>query len=456
MHSKVGESIGEKVAAATGWTFMGVDPTPAPLGDVSIGAAMETYTGAKFGSSGTMTAALIITTAVKAVPVKQIGYSGLMVPVMEDKVLAKRWAEGTYNIDSCWPIRRFAARVSTRFRCPVMFPRSRSPGSGDVASLAWKWHKPLSARLLPVQGQEGRRHRPSSAISICSTRPCMPCLNTLRRSWRRRGGRGRAWCARLCGVARRHTASRSSPTAAAGDFWVEPPTLLSLGFEWRITGDDNRNARSTCTYRKKGEHALAQGAAAAAPAARVGHRAACPRDGSGEHFNHYIAPNMFAGSILNLEPDTEYECRFVLADPDGVKGKQEQTVTVRTRKEPQPAAGGHVYHVYPFGYKGPRQQPAFTGLLAAYYLGSDQSDHSREMPPRVQPGDTILVHAGVYKDNRFVYSGFDRTHRRLWHAVRRHLLPDAERHAGQAHRRSRPPATAKSSSTATAATISST
>jgi uncharacterized protein (UPF0210 family) len=72
----VAESVGQKIADAQGWTFMGVDPTPAPLGDVSIGAAIETYTGAKFGSSGTLTAALVITTAVKAVPVKQIGYSG--------------------------------------------------------------------------------------------------------------------------------------------------------------------------------------------------------------------------------------------------------------------------------------------------------------------------------------------------------------------------------------------
>src|SRR6201999_687732 len=133
-----------------------------------------------------------------------------------------------------------------------------------------------------------------------------------------------------------------------------------------------------------------------------------PRDG-GRHYYSYIAPNEFAGSLLNLEPGAEYECRFILSDPDGVKGKAERTVTMRTRQEPQPAAGGHVYHVYPFDYKGARQEPAFTGLLAAYYLGSDQSDHSREMPPRVQPGDTILVHAGVYRDNRFVYSGFDRT-----------------------------------------------
>src|SRR5678816_4208893 len=61
VHAKVAESIGQKVAAARRWTFMGVDATPAPLGDVSIAAAIESYTGARFGSSGTMTAALIIT-----------------------------------------------------------------------------------------------------------------------------------------------------------------------------------------------------------------------------------------------------------------------------------------------------------------------------------------------------------------------------------------------------------
>ena len=85
---------------SSGWTYQGIDPTPAPLGDVSIGRAIEAFTGAPFGSSGTMTAARIITQAVQSVPVKRTGYSGLMVPVLEDSVLAKRWAEGTYNIDS--------------------------------------------------------------------------------------------------------------------------------------------------------------------------------------------------------------------------------------------------------------------------------------------------------------------------------------------------------------------
>jgi uncharacterized protein (UPF0210 family) len=154
LHAKVAETIGLQVAAATGWSFMGVDPTPAPLGDVSIGAAIETYTGAKFGSSGTMTAALIITTAVKAVPVKQIGYSGLMIPVMEDKRLAQRWAEGSYSADS---LLAYSAVCGTGLdTLPLIGNVSEAQLArifADVASLAWKWNKPLSARLLPVQGK---------------------------------------------------------------------------------------------------------------------------------------------------------------------------------------------------------------------------------------------------------------------------------------------------------------
>jgi uncharacterized protein (UPF0210 family) len=155
VHAKVAETIGQRVAAANGWTFMGVDPTPAPLGDISIGAAIETYTGAKFGSSGTLTAALIITSAVKAVPVKQVGYSGLMVPVMEDKLLAQRWAEGSFNTDD---LLAYSAVCGTGLDT-IPLPGDISTEQmarifGDVAALAWKWKKPLSARLQPVAGKK--------------------------------------------------------------------------------------------------------------------------------------------------------------------------------------------------------------------------------------------------------------------------------------------------------------
>jgi len=153
IHARVAETIGTQVATRHGWTFMGVDPTPAPLADVSIGAAIEAFTGAKFGAGGTMTAALVITTAVKAVPVRQTGYSGLMVPVMEDKLLARRWSEGTYDTDS---LLAYSAVCATGVDT-VPLPGDVSEAQlmriyGDVASLAWKWHKPLAARLQPVTG----------------------------------------------------------------------------------------------------------------------------------------------------------------------------------------------------------------------------------------------------------------------------------------------------------------
>lgn len=154
-HALVADAIGKKVATETGWAYVGIDPTPAPLGDVSIGAAIESFTGARFGSSGTMTAARVITTAVKAVPVTQVGYSGLMVPVMEDKVLAQRWAESTYNIDS---LLAYSAVCGTGLDT-VPLPGDVSVQQverifGDVASLATKWNKPLSARLQPLKGKK--------------------------------------------------------------------------------------------------------------------------------------------------------------------------------------------------------------------------------------------------------------------------------------------------------------
>jgi hypothetical protein len=178
-------------------------------------------------------------------------------------------------------------------------------------------------------------------------------------------------------------------------FFAEPPTLLSLGFEWQIDGDDNRNASVAVSYRKKGEQAWKEGL----PLLRIGN------ERLNENAIQFVTINMLAGSIFDLEPGTEYECRFVLSDPDGVTGKKENVVTVRTRTEPQPASGGKVYHVYPSDYKGEKQQPAFTGLMAAYNIGASHSDNFNTYPPRVQPGDVILVHAGLYKDDRLKYGG---------------------------------------------------
>ena len=186
---------------------------------------------------------------------------------------------------------------------------------------------------------------------------------------------------------------------SAGEFVIEPPTLINLGFEWFIQGDDNRNAAVEVSYRRPGE----TGWSSALPLLRLhGERILV-----GAQFD-VVAPNMFAGSILDLEPDTDYEARFVLTDPDGVNGAASKTVTVRTRAEPVPYPEGRVFHVYPHGFRGTKREPSFEGLICAYNLSCGGGDFATAGRPRVRPGDTILVHAGLYRYTPLEYGGRNR------------------------------------------------
>ena len=182
--------------------------------------------------------------------------------------------------------------------------------------------------------------------------------------------------------------------ARPGRFHVEHPTLLNLGFEWLLDGDANRNATVEVRFRKVGTGAWRP----ALPLLRIGGERVF-RD---RELMNYIVPHGFAGSIFNLEPATSYECEFTLSDPDGVTGQASQRVTVSTRAEPKSYVGGRVLHVYPPDHEGPRQEPAFIGLKAAYY-GEGRGDWTAVRMKKVQPGDTILVHAGLYRPERLNY-----------------------------------------------------
>ena len=166
----------------------------------------------------------------------------------------------------------------------------------------------------------------------------------------------------------------------AGEFVVEPPTLICLGFEWHIDGDDNRNASVEVRYRIKGDAVWKE----ALPLLRLQNE-----ESGGSLTPDYVVSNMFAGSIIDLTPGTEYECLFQLRDPDGVDGIKQKMATVRTRPEPKPFKGGRTLHVYSAEYKGSKEKQAFTGLKAAY--------------EEAKPGDIILVHAGLYQSDRSVY-----------------------------------------------------
>ena len=113
---------------------------------------------------------------------------------------------------------------------------------------------------------------------------------------------------------------------------------------------------------------------------------------------------MFAGSILDLEPDTAYEAQFVLADPDGVTGESRKTVTVRTRPEPMPADRGRGLSRVSARLQGHEDRAGLRRLMCAYNLTCAGTDWATAGRPRVRPGDTILVHAGLYKYNRYEYT----------------------------------------------------
>jgi hypothetical protein len=87
-----------------------------------------------------------------------------------------------------------------------------------------------------------------------------------------------------------------------------------------------------------------------------------------------------------------------------VRGDAERTAAVRTRAEPMWPNGGRTFHVYPHGFTGTKIEPAFEGLMCAYNQWCAGTDWATSGRPRVRPGDTIVVHAGVYKYNRYEYT----------------------------------------------------
>jgi len=149
-------------------------------------------------------------------------------------------------------------------------------------------------------------------------------------------------------------------------------TIHSIGIEWTLAGDPEHNASSLVEYRVNGDTQWLP----AQPLFRV-------------DFEGY---DMLAGSILFLNPDTEYEVKLTLSDSDGVVGGSPliRTELIRTQKVPQFPTSGNTYHVVPgtSGGDGSIANP-FQGMASAQAVA--------------QGGDTFLLHAGDYGTNGQVY-----------------------------------------------------
>ena len=168
LYARAVHALAPDIEARTGWKYWGFDPTPAPLKDDSIASAMEAFEPAAFGAAGTMTAAYVITQAEKRVPPPRVGYAGLMLPVLEDSRMAQRWSEGSINIDSLLAYSSVCGTGLDTVPLPGDITEAQLARIiGDVAVLAYKWKKPLTARLQPVSGaQAGEMTRFDSPILV--------------------------------------------------------------------------------------------------------------------------------------------------------------------------------------------------------------------------------------------------------------------------------------------------
>jgi len=108
----------------------------------------------------------------------------------------------------------------------------------------------------------------------------------------------------------------------AGELSADRPTINCLGFNWSVTGDDNRNAHVAVQYRRANESQWHD----AQPLLRQKNEVV------GRKSLIWKTPNAFAGSIMDLQPNTTYQVKLTLSDPDG--GDEEKQLTLQTRQEP--------------------------------------------------------------------------------------------------------------------------
>ncbi len=150
------EEITRQLALEYPADFLGFDFSlaPFPVPEVSLGGAMETLGVRALGLSGSLAAAAFVADALDRGRWKRAGFNGLMLPVLEDSTLAARSLDGSLNIRD---LLMFSSVCGTGLDT-VPLPGGSSPEdlAGlllDVAALAVRLGKPLTARLMPIPGK---------------------------------------------------------------------------------------------------------------------------------------------------------------------------------------------------------------------------------------------------------------------------------------------------------------
>ena len=156
-HADCLRGIAAMLEDETGFSFGGIDfslaPFPEPV--TSLGTAVERMGIAKIGLHGSLAAAAMLASSLDQVSFPRVGFSGLMFAQLEDAALAERAAEGVLLVKD---LLMYSAVCGTGLDTIPLpgdtTPEQLAPLLLDLAALALRLDKPLTARLMPVPGKK--------------------------------------------------------------------------------------------------------------------------------------------------------------------------------------------------------------------------------------------------------------------------------------------------------------
>ncbi|NIL97412.1 MAG: DUF711 family protein, partial [Planctomycetales bacterium] len=155
-HSQAMVQASRTLAAESGVSFGGIDFSVAPYPEQarSVGTAMEQLGVPAVGLPGSLAAAALITSSLDRAKFARIGFSGLMLPLMEDSTLAARAAQGVLSVTDLMLYSAVCGVGLDTLPLPGdITPQQLYGILLDLATLSKRLDKPLTARLMPIPGK---------------------------------------------------------------------------------------------------------------------------------------------------------------------------------------------------------------------------------------------------------------------------------------------------------------
>jgi uncharacterized protein (UPF0210 family) len=146
----------EKVLAGTGIIFKGFDFSPAPYPEdwCSLGGACERLGLEHIGGIGSLAAVAIIADTLDKGSWPKAGFNGMMLPVLEDSILARRADEANLTVNDLLLYSAVCGTGLDTIPLSGDIPQAQLASVlMDIAALAVRLGKPLTARLMPIPGK---------------------------------------------------------------------------------------------------------------------------------------------------------------------------------------------------------------------------------------------------------------------------------------------------------------